>query len=59
MTWQYIAYIAKNRDLVLFHTKILRKRMLEFEGGGHSTGRVTELLAKKISVGESRRGGRG
>ena len=32
------------------------KCMLEFEGGGHSTGRVTELLAKKISVGESRGG---
>ena len=28
-------------------------------GGGHSTGRVTELLAKKISVGESRGGGGG
>ena len=39
--------------------RMSRKRMLEFEGGGHSTGRVTELLAKKISVGESRRGGRG
>ena len=30
--------------------------MLEFEGGGHSTGRVTELRAKKISEGELRGG---